>query len=63
VKGSVDAVKRIRKKVEEKLEADAVKGTLADYVRLLQLEKELDEEEPREIKVQWVEPSKAKPGK
>ena len=63
MKGSVDAVKRIRKKVEEKLEADAVKGTLADYVRLLQLEKELDEEEPREIKVQWVEPSKAKPGK
>jgi hypothetical protein len=63
VKGSADAVKRIRKKVEEKLEAVAVKGTLADYVRLLQLEKELDEEEPREIKVQWVEPSKAKPGK
>jgi hypothetical protein len=26
VKGSADAVKRIRKKVEEKLEADAVKG-------------------------------------
>jgi hypothetical protein len=63
VKGSADAVKRIRKKVEEKLELDAVKGTLADYVRLLQLEKELDEEEPREIKVQWVEPPRAKPGK
>jgi len=63
VKGSADVVKKIRLKVEAKLEAEAAKGTLADYVRLLQLEKELDEEEPREIKVQWVEPPKAKPGK
>ena len=32
------------------------KPTLADFLRLVQLEKEIGEEEPKEIKVTWVEP-------
>jgi hypothetical protein len=39
----------------EKLEASHMKPTLADLVRLLQIEKELDADEPREIVVRWVE--------
>jgi len=31
---------------------------VGDFIRLLQLEKELAEETPREIKVTWVEPEK-----
>lgn len=32
------------------------KVTLGDYIRLVQLEKTLEEDEPREIKVTWVNP-------
>lgn len=32
------------------------KPTLAEYLKLVQLEKEFEEEETREIKVVWVDP-------
>ena len=38
--------------------ATEFKPTLADFLRLVQLEKEIGEEEPKEIKVTWVEPVK-----
>jgi hypothetical protein len=41
--------------MEEKLGADPGKATLVDYIRLVQLQKELEDEEPRDITVQWVE--------
>ena len=37
-------------------EAD-FKPTLAEYLKLVQLEKDLEEEDVKEIKVKWVEPS------
>jgi hypothetical protein len=49
-------VETIRKRVEKKLTTDDVKASLADYIRLVQLEKELEEDEPREIRVTWVDP-------
>ena len=49
-------VKQLLKKVEQKLSGDEeVKATLGDYIRLVQLQKELEEEEPKEIKVTWVD--------
>lgn len=51
-------VREIRKRVENRLTKEDVKATLGDYIRLVQLEKELDEDEPREIKVTWIEPVK-----
>lgn len=45
--------------MEERLGEDGVKVTLTDYIRLLQLKKDLDEEAPREVRVQWVEPGEA----
>ena len=33
------------------------KATLGDYIRLVQLHKELDDESPKEIRVTWVEPA------
>jgi hypothetical protein len=54
-RGRADSVRSLLKKMERKLgEADA-KVTLGDYIRLMQLQKELEEEEPKEIKVTWVE--------
>jgi hypothetical protein len=46
--------------VEARLEKGDVKATVADYIRLVQLQKELEEDEPAEIKVTWVEPAETK---
>jgi hypothetical protein len=52
---------RIRKlliDIEERLDFKTNKVTLADFIRLTQLERELEEEEqPREIIVTWKEPA------
>jgi hypothetical protein len=54
-----EIIATIRKKVEIKLKKDA-KATLGDYIRLLQLQKDLEDADLREIKVTWVEPTKTK---
>ena len=51
-------VRDILNRVEDRLTKEDVKATLGDYIRLVQLEKELEEDEPREIKVTWIEPAK-----
>lgn len=33
------------------------KPTLAEYLKLVQMEKEFEEEDVKEIKIKWVEPS------
>jgi hypothetical protein len=54
--GRSQVVKRILESIEEKLSGNDVKATLGDYIRLVQLHRELDEErQPTEIKVTWVE--------
>jgi len=50
-------VNKMLQSFEEKLEKKELKGTLGDFIRLLQLEKELEDEQPKEIEVRWVEPS------
>jgi hypothetical protein len=49
-------VEKLLKNVEQKLEGEDVKATLGDYIRLVQLQQELEDEEPRDIKVTWVDP-------
>jgi hypothetical protein len=46
-------------KIEDKLKGDDFKPTLGDYLKLMQIEKDLeqDSEEAKEIKVTWVEPA------
>ena len=56
----------IRQKVEERLEENVKKASLADYIRLVQLEKELQQTEAKERNATWVEPKAAEeadPGK
>jgi hypothetical protein len=49
-------VRQLLKQMEVKLGEKNAKATLADYIRLVQLKKELEGEEPKEIRVTWVEP-------
>lgn len=51
-----EVVQKILERMEDKLSSDEMRATLGDYIRLVQLEKELEDDEPREIKVTWVEP-------
>lgn len=46
--------------MEHKLAASDVKATFGDFIRLLQLQKELQIEQPREIKITWIDPSEKK---
>ena len=54
--GRAGVIKKVLEKIEGKLGTDDMKATMGDYIRLVQLHKELDEELPKEIKVTWVEP-------
>ena len=42
--------------IEERFKSKDFKPTMGDYLKLLQMEIELEQEEVREIKVTWVEP-------
>lgn len=54
--GRAAVIKGVLEKMEKQMSDDGVKATMGDYIRLVQLHKELDEESPKEIKVTWVEP-------
>jgi hypothetical protein len=50
-------VAKLLHRLEATMETDTPKASLGDFIRLVQLERELaDEETPREIRVTWVEP-------
>ena len=44
-------------RIEEKLGSADVKATFGDFIKLLQLQKEMQIDQPREIKVTWIDPS------
>jgi hypothetical protein len=50
-------VEQILEQVERKLGDGDVKATLGDYIRLVQLQKELEDEGQGEITVTWVDPA------
>ncbi len=52
-------VERVIQSIEERLKRDELKATIGDLIRLVQLEKELKEERPKEIKVTWIEPEES----
>jgi len=58
-KGNARLVKKAIKVFEKKLEEKNV--SVGEFVRLLELQKEIDEDEPKEIKVTWVESGEKEP--
>jgi hypothetical protein len=50
-----DLVEKVIQSVEANLRSHKVKATLADFIRLLHLQKELQLDRPKEIKITWVE--------
>jgi len=54
-KTKVELIEEMISEFKEKLEEGEVKVTVGDFIRLLQLREELGKEEPKEIRVRWVE--------
>ena len=55
-KERVKTLKSILIKVENQMKKEAVKATLGEYMKLLQLQKELVADEPKtQIRVMWIE--------
>ena len=51
-------------KLGERLQAQDFKPSIADYLKLMQIQKEFEQEQVKEIKVTWVAPAPAsEPGK
>lgn len=56
-KSKAELVEKAIHSIEDKLESNDFKATLGDFIRLLELQKKLQVDQPREVKVTWVEPS------
>ena len=54
--GTAKSLKQAIAKFETKISNSADDIKMADYVRLLQLQKELADEKPKEVTVRWVDP-------
>jgi hypothetical protein len=58
-----ERISKLLARVEKRLDLDKTKVTLADFIRLTQLERELEgEEQPKEIIVTWKDPEEARYG-
>jgi hypothetical protein len=54
-RSNAELVSKVIAKIEAKL--DELKPTVGDLIRLMQIKKELTEEQPTEITVSWIEPN------
>ncbi len=55
-----ERVQKLLADIENRLDVDSSKASVGDYIRLLQLERELDDEDgPKEITVTWIDPKEA----
>ena len=58
-----EVLKTVITNMEASLTAKDFKASLADYLKLVQMEKEVGgEDEPKEIKVTWVQPEEPNTG-
>ena len=51
-----ELVEKAIQRIEKRMESDEMKASFGDFIRLLQLHKELQIDQPSEIKITWIEP-------
>lgn len=59
MKDETEIIEELLSAVQTKFKKGELKPTLGDYIRLMQLRRELEENEPKNIEVKWVDPEKA----
>jgi hypothetical protein len=55
VEKSLSLIRRLIERIERQLNTADAKGSIADYIKLLQLQKELEDKRYRRIEVKWVD--------
>ena len=60
-KTEVEVVQGVLDRIGPKVDSDQIKATLGDFIRLLQLRRELEEDQIREVDVTWKDPSEKEP--
>jgi len=56
-KTKADVIREAIKIFEEKFKSANIKITASEYIRLLELQQQMNEVKPREIRIRWVQPS------
>ncbi|MBC7927513.1 MAG: hypothetical protein H7039_17850 [Bryobacteraceae bacterium] len=54
---NVTGVRTLIREFESSIGQKELKMSVTDYIRLVQLERELGEEEPQDVEVRWVDPT------
>ncbi|MGA1995935.1 MAG: hypothetical protein ABSH45_09155 [Bryobacteraceae bacterium] len=49
----------LRTNIEDRLKKKEVKPSIGDYLKVLQLEKELEKQDAEEVRATWVEPKES----
>jgi hypothetical protein len=49
-----EAIEQMLSKLEKQLMNGDIQGTVADYLRLIQVRREITHERPREIEIRWL---------
>jgi hypothetical protein len=52
-----ESLAKVITRMEAEINKEGFKTTIADYLKLVQLEKEFESNESKEIRVKWVEPA------
>jgi hypothetical protein len=58
-----ELLEKALRQMEARITEGEFKPTMGDYLKLMQLEKDFEQEEIKEIKVTWVAPESFEPGK
>ncbi len=53
-----ELIARAIKSVEERLKSAKLTPSIGDYIRLVQLQKDMGFQQPRQVTVTWIEPEK-----
>jgi len=60
-KTEAEVVQSVLDSIQQRVKVEEIKATLGDFIRLLQLRRELEEDELREVDVTWKDPSEEEP--
>jgi hypothetical protein len=52
---TIPRIRALLDKFEAQMDGSELKVSVGDYIRLIQMKRELDETEPRDIEVRWVD--------
>ena len=54
--GVAERLARALEKVEHQFVLGDMKASVTDYIRLLQMQRECEDDQPRNVEVSWIEP-------